>query len=230
MLRPRGSGKKTILTLIFIGMTNSPPDIVAIGASAGGLEALEKLLLQLPRELPAAIVIALHRPVERTSYLAEILARLVKMPVVIPKEGELLERGNCYIGLPGRHLTVGPNAKAHLLPDGFYRVHSIHALFQSLARHAGERTIGVVLSGMLKDGSLGLRAIKEAGGVTPVQSPHDAAYPEMPQNAIAYDGAIDFIGPVDAIAEEICRRVGVAPMAAATAATSKPLLRRPSGP
>jgi two-component system, chemotaxis family, protein-glutamate methylesterase/glutaminase len=65
----------------------SLPDIVAIGASAGGLEALEELLLQLPPELPAAIVVVLHRPVERTSYLAEILSRLIKIPVVIPRRG-----------------------------------------------------------------------------------------------------------------------------------------------
>lgn len=201
-------------------MTNSPPDIVAIGASAGGLEALEKLLLQLPPELPAAMIIALHRPVQRISYLAEILARLIKMPVVIPKEGERLRHGICYIGLPDRHLTVGPDATAHLVLDGFYRVHCIDVLFQSLARHAGARTIGVILSGMLKDGALGLRAIKEAGDVTLVQSPEDAAYPDMPQNAIVYDGTIDFIGPTDAIAEQICLRVGVAPAPGTTAAAS----------
>jgi hypothetical protein len=109
-----------------------------------------------------------------------------------------------------------------LVPDGFYRGHCIDALFQSLARHAGQRTIGVILSGMRKDGSLGLRAIKEAGGIALVQSPEEAAYPDMPQNAIEYDGSIDFIGPIDVIAEEICRRVGAAPAHSMTATTSKP--------
>jgi two-component system, chemotaxis family, protein-glutamate methylesterase/glutaminase len=207
----------------------SLPDIVAIGASAGGLEALEKLLLQLPPELPAAIVVVLHRPVERISYLREILARLTKMPVVIPEEGERLRHGTCYLGLPDRYLTVGPNASAHLLPDGFYRGHCIDALFQSLARHAGSRTIGIILSGTLKDGSLGLRAIKEAGGLTLVQSPEEAAYPDMPQNAIDYDGTIDFIGPIDAIADEICRRVDVAFVDSTTPSVSKPVIRGPNG-
>jgi two-component system, chemotaxis family, protein-glutamate methylesterase/glutaminase len=207
----------------------SLPDIVAIGASAGGLEALERLLLKLPPELPAAIVVVLHRPAERISYLREILARRVKMPVVIPEEGERLRHGTCYLGLPDRHLTVGPNASAHLVLDGFYRGHCIDALFQSLARHAGQRTMGIILSGMLKDGSLGLRAIKEAGGCTLVQSPEEAAYPDMPQNAIEYDGPIDFIGSIDAIVDEICRRVGAAPVHSTTATTSRPVIRRPNG-
>jgi two-component system, chemotaxis family, protein-glutamate methylesterase/glutaminase len=207
-------------------MTNSPPDIVAIGASAGGLEALEKLLLQLPPDLSAAIVVVLHRPVDRTSYLAEILARLIKMPVVMPKEGEHLRHGTCYIGLPDRHLTVGPNANAHLLPDGFYRGHCIDALFQSLARHAGKRTIAVILSGMLKDGSLGLTAIKEAGGIALVQSPEDAAFPDMPRNAIIYNETIDFIGPIDAIAEQIRRRVGEAQPNRSDVQTSSPAAER----
>ncbi len=96
----------------------------------------------------------------------------------------------------------------HLLPDHFYRGHNIDILFFSLARHAGNRTIGVVLSGMLKDGALGLKAIKEAGGVALVQSPQEATFPEMPESAIRYCDAIDFVGPVHALAKEICRLVG----------------------
>jgi two-component system chemotaxis response regulator CheB len=92
--------------------------------------------------------------------------------------------------------------------DGFYRGHSIDALFCSLARHAGARTIGVILSGLLKDGTFGLKAIKEAGGVALVQSPKQAAYPDMPQSAIAHDGPIDMVAGVDEIAAEVCRLVG----------------------
>jgi two-component system chemotaxis response regulator CheB len=104
---------------------------------------------------------------------------------------EQLRHGTCLIGEPDRHLTVGPDLRVHLLPNSFYRSHSIDALFCSLARHAGTRTIGVVLSGMLKDGTLGLKAIKEAGGIALVQSLEEAAYPEMPQSAIKHDGKID---------------------------------------
>jgi len=183
------------------------PDIVAIGASAGGVEAIEALLIRLPPSLPAAILVVLHRSVGHVTYLPEILQRLRPGPVVVAREGDALEHGTCYLGLPNRHLTVGPSARVHLLTDGFYRGHTIDALFQSLARHAGPRTIGVILSGMLKDGSLGLRALKEAGGVALVQNPEEAAFREMPQSAIEYDGLIDLVGSIEEIAEEICRRV-----------------------
>jgi two-component system, chemotaxis family, protein-glutamate methylesterase/glutaminase len=125
----------------------------------------------------------------------------------VPKEGEYLRRGRCYLGTPDHHLTVDPGGRVHLVPDSFYRAHNIDIMFSSLARHMGRRTIGVVLSGLLKDGTLGLRAIKETGGVALVQSPEEADYPDMPMNAIVHDGTIDFIGPIDALASEICRRV-----------------------
>jgi chemotaxis response regulator CheB len=85
----------------------------------------------------------------------------------------------------------------------------------ALARHAGKRTIGVILSGLLKDGSFGLKAIKEAGGMVLVQNPAEAAYAEMPQSAIRYDGPVDLIGPIDALATEICRLTGYEPKQAA---------------
>ena len=186
---------------------NRRPDIIAIGASAVRLEAIEALLMRLPPSLPAAILIVLHRPPQRVSYLPEILRRFWIGPVVVSWEGDTLEHGTCYLGLSDGHLTVGPDARIQLLSDGFYRGHSIDALFQSLARHAGCRTIGVILSGLLKDGSLGLKALREAGGVDLVQSPEEATFNEMPQNAIDYDGPIDLIGSIDALAVEICRRI-----------------------
>jgi two-component system chemotaxis response regulator CheB len=95
-----------------------------------------------------------------------------------------------------------------LLPDAFYRAHNIDALFTSLAQHGGSRAIGVILSGQLKDGTLGLTAIKHAGGVALVQSPSEAKHPEMPENAIKSDGEIDLVAPLDKLAEEISRLVG----------------------
>jgi two-component system chemotaxis response regulator CheB len=189
-------------------IAKSAPDIVAIGASAGGLEAIEALLMRLPPDLPAALLIAMHQQPQRISYLPEVLARMTEMRVVVAAEGDRLESGTCYIGLPNLHLTVGPGGVLHLLPDSFYRAHNIDVLFQSLALHVGARTIGVIMSGMLKDGSVGLKAIKEAGGVALVQSPQEALYKEMPQNAIETDGSIDCIGSVGELAREICRRVG----------------------
>jgi two-component system chemotaxis response regulator CheB len=96
-----------------------------------------------------------------------------------------------------------------LIQDGFYRGHCIDALFCSVALHVGAHAIGVILSGLLKDGTLGLRAIKEAGGIALVQSPQEAAYADMPESAIAHDGRIDLVADLDALAREICDLVGL---------------------
>lgn len=188
-----------------------PPDIIAIGASAGGVEAIPQLLKRLPRNLPASILVVLHRPIAQTSHLLEILARNGRHHVVIPGEGEALKHGICYLGEPDMHLVVGPDTRFHLLPDHFYRAHNIDALFSSLAQNAGKRTIGVILSGALKDGSFGLRAIKYAGGIAMVQSPEEAQYPDMPLNAIKHDGPVDLIAPIDDLAMKISRPVGAGP-------------------
>jgi two-component system chemotaxis response regulator CheB len=181
------------------------PDIIAIGASAGGVETISELLKQLPTHLPASILVVLHRPAERISRLRQILAGESGLRVVIAQTGQPLEHGVCYIGEPHRHLILGPDMRLHLLLDGFYRGHSIDALFCSLARHAGRRTVGVVLTGMLKDGSLGLKAIKEAGGVALVQSPEEAKFPQMPENAIEFVGPVDLVAPIHILGRELRR-------------------------
>jgi two-component system chemotaxis response regulator CheB len=181
--------------------------IVAIGSSAGGLEAICALLRQLPHDLPAAILVVTHRPPVRISHLQEVLSRCTNVSVVVPREDAVLRPAVCFLGTPDLHLTVGPALRLHLLPDAFYRTHNIDALFCSLALHAGKRTIGVILSGLLKDGTFGLKAIKEAGGTALVQSPEEAAWPDMPRNAIENGGPIDFVGPIDALAREIRRLV-----------------------
>ena len=94
------------------------------------------------------------------------------------------------------------------LPDHRYTTRNIDQLFISLARHYGARTIGVVLSGQLDDGTRGLAAIKKAGGIAMVQSPNEAAYPEMPRNAITYDGPVDLVAPISDLAAEITRLTG----------------------
>ena len=184
--------------------------IVAIGASAGGIEAASRLLGALPRDFPAAVLLVLHRTPDSSSQLARVIAFKSALPVEIAQEGTVLRHGVCYIAPTHGHLTIVPELTIHLLANGFYRGNSIDMLFSSLARCAGPRTIGVVLSGMLKDGALGLKAIKDAGGAGLVQEPAEAIFPDMPRNAIATDGAIDFVGPVEMLAQEICRRVGLA--------------------
>ena len=183
-------------------------DIVAIGAWAGGVEAVSQLLSLLPGDLAAAVIVVLHRAPSRQSHLQGILSRRSQLRVVIPSQGDRLDYGVCVVGTPEQHLTVGPGLQLHLVPNHFYRSHNIDALFNSLARIAGNRTIGVILSGMLKDGPLGLKAIKEAGGTALVQSREEAAYAEMPTSAIKHDGAIDLIAPVSKIAADIVRLAG----------------------
>jgi two-component system chemotaxis response regulator CheB len=186
-------------------------DIVAVGASAGGVAAISALLKELPGDLPASVLVVLHRSVTRSTHLREILARHSRMPVVVPRNGDVLRQGVCYVGEPARHLTVGPGLRVAFIEDGFYRSHNVDALFSSLARNAGRRTIGVVLSGLLKDGTLGLSAIKEAGGIALVQTPEEAEAGDMPLSAIRYDGHIDLVAPVHLLAREICRRTGWLP-------------------
>jgi two-component system chemotaxis response regulator CheB len=189
---------------------NHQCDIVAIGGSAGGLESLCKLLEALPANLHAIVLVVLHRPVERDSRLKEILSRHTALGVEIAVPPQKFRHGICYIGQPSDHLMVGPGLRAELLEDHFYRGHSIDALFNSLALHAGSRTIGVVLSGLLKDGAVGLAAIKAAGGKALVQSPQEARYGDMPRAAAKFMGIkVDLIGNLDALAAAICGYVQI---------------------
>ncbi len=187
------------------------PSIVAIGASAGGVSAISNLLSRLPSDLNASVMIVLHRPADRASYLQGLLERATALRVRLAYQNEVLKPGTCCVAPPDRHLALRSDGRINLLPDGFYRGQDIDALFTSLAHRAGGRTIGVVLSGVLGDGTVGLKAIKaikDAAGVALVQSPSEAEFPQMPQNAIAYDGAVDLIAPVDLLASEIAWRVG----------------------
>lgn len=178
-------------------------DIIAIGGSAGALEAICDILAQLPCRLPVSILVVMHRPVSQPSDLPEIIAGKSGWHVVVANEGERLRKGICIVSPPDRHLVMGPNQRIHLLRNGFYRTHNIDALFCSLAYHAGSRVIGMILSGMLKDGTLGLKANKEAGCAAFVQSPMEAEYPEMPRNALNYDGPVDFVGPSRVLGQEL---------------------------
>lgn len=186
-------------------------DVVVIGASAGGVEALSHLLSKLPADLPACLLVVLHRPVQGLSHLVQILARATKLSVVLAKSGDPLTHGVCYLADPTQHLTLGVGGLVRILPNGFYRTHNIDALFCSTALNVGARAIGVVLSGMWKDGAFGLQLIKDAGGATLVQSPSDSICADMPSSAIEQAGSIDFVGSSDALAAKICELVAPQP-------------------
>lgn len=172
------------------------PFMIAVGASGGeGLNDIKDLLASLPKPINAVVMVVLHRPSEQVSALCDVLARGSSMPVVIAEQAETFEKGVCYIGEPDQHLAIGFQNDAALVAGANNRLRNrtIDTLFLSLARHAGRRTIGVILSGSLDDGSRGLAAIHEAGGLTMVLDPKHKPR-GMQQNAIDYDGPISVIG------------------------------------
>ena len=161
-------------------------DIVAIGASAGGIEALHVVVNALPADFPVPVVIVQHLDPRHRSRLAELLSRHSRVPVKQAADGEALRAGTVYLAAPDAHLLV---RGGHIVFSDLPRVHfsrpSIDLLFASVADAYGARALGVVLSGTGVDGADGLRAIKTRGGTTIVQNPASAAHAGMPEAARA---------------------------------------------
>ncbi|MEZ0362167.1 chemotaxis protein CheB [Mycobacterium sp. pUA109] len=164
---------------------NNALNVVAVGASAGGVEALTSFAAGLPPDLPCAILVALHMPAGAPSVLARIMDRNGPLPAVTATPGRRLEHGTIHVSVPNHHLLVhdgqvvlseGPTENGHRP--------AINALFRSVALAHGQRAVGVLLSGVLDDGVLGSAAIRSRGGTTVAQAPTDALFPAMPQNAI----------------------------------------------
>jgi chemotaxis response regulator CheB len=182
------------------------PWFVAIGASGSdGLRDIQDLLAHLETPAHAVILVVLHRPWDQPSNLRAVLARCCNLPVVIAAEGERFEAGTVYIGEPEAHLTLAARSFGELIedPQRAHRNRNVDLLFGSVAAHAGQRMIGVVLSGSLDDGSRGLAAIHAASGKTMVLKPEPSTARGMPENAIDYDGPIDTIGGATEIADAI---------------------------
>lgn len=160
-------------------------DIVVIGASAGGVEALTRIVAGLPEALAAAVFVVLHIPPDAPSALASILDRAGPLAAVQAKDGMPIEPGHIYVAPPNRHLILHQAAVAvRVGPRENSARPSVDVLFRSAARAFGPRVVGVVLSGMLRDGALGLAAIKLRGGVTIVQDPDEALFSGMPEHAL----------------------------------------------
>lgn len=178
-------------------------DVVALGASAGGLNALTRVLAGLPAEFPSSIVVVQHLSPDHKSWIASLLGRSTKLEVKQAEHGEILLPGMVYTAPPDEHLLVGPGKiqLAHTQLVHFSRP-SIDLLFESVAGTYGARSIAVVLSGSGKDGSAGIRTIKGAGGVTIAQKPETAEFKHMPEAAIE-TGCIDFILPLEKIGEKL---------------------------
>lgn len=169
-------------------------DIIVVGASAGGVEVLCQLVSSLPQDLPAAIFIVLHVPAHGTSVLPSILNRAIArkhktaathLQAIHPKGDEVIEHGKIYVAPSDRHLLV-KNGYVHLTMGPKENSHrpAVDPLFRTAARVYGKRVVGVVLSGLLDDGTAGLAAIKQQGGVAVVQDPDEAMYSGMPRSAI----------------------------------------------
>ncbi len=175
--------------------------VVGIGASAGGIEALESFLRELEPSTGAGIVIVLHLDPTHPSIVSEILGRVAQVPVREAADGLTVAAGNVYVVPPNAELRLegrtlrltGPRQSRHATIDGF---------FTSLAEEQGEAAIGVILSGAGSDGALGLRAVKDHGGVTMAQDPEDARNDSMPRSAIAM-GTVDWILPARAMPARI---------------------------
>lgn len=182
-------------------------DLIVIGASAGGVQALSTLVAALPPRLPAAVFIVLHIPAEPPSVLPNILARDSLMPVNHAKNGERIERGRIYVAPSNQHLLI-ENSHVKLVHGPKENLHrpSIDTLFRSAARWAGPRVIGVVLTGARDDGTVGMRAIKQRGGITIVQDPIEATFPSMP-TSVMQDITVDYSVPLREIAPLLTRLV-----------------------
>ena len=160
-------------------------DVLAVGTSAGGVEALLFLARHFPRDFPASVLVTIHLPSHARSGLDELMSRYGPLPASFAAQGELLEKSRIYIAPPDRHLLLdgdrlwlgsGPrenNARPALDP-----------MLRATALCCGFRSVGVVLTGTLGDGASGLWALQQCGGATVVQDPNDAAFPEMPLTAL----------------------------------------------
>ncbi|HWE61871.1 MAG TPA: chemotaxis protein CheB [Chloroflexota bacterium] len=160
-------------------------DIVVVGASAGGIEALIEMVSGLPADLPAAIFVVVHQPPSAPGRLPEILSRRGALPAVTARHGLPIEHGRIYVAPPDQHLLVragwvelshGPREN-HMRP-------AVDPLFRTAARAYGPRVVGVILSGTLGDGSTGLMIVRAHGGACIVQDPDEALFGDMPRAAL----------------------------------------------
>ena len=182
-------------------------DIIVIGASAGGVEALRTLVHALPAHFPASVFVVLHISARKPSALPTILSHAGPLPAQHPTNNTLIERERIYVAPPDCHLLVevgqvrlskGPKEKG-TRP-------AIDPLFRSAAHAYGPRVVGVILTGARDDGTAGLLSVKRSGGVAIVQDPDSARFPDMPRSALA-SVTVDYTVPLSSIASLLFRLV-----------------------
>ena len=180
-------------------------NIIVIGASAGGFEAIKKIAAALPGDLDASIFIVWHMSSDIRGILPQVLNRVGPIGAVHPVDGERVESNRIYVAVPDHHLVLdeGQIRITRGPKENRFRP-AIDPLFRSAARDYRRRVIGVVLSGSLDDGSAGLWTVKNRGGLAVVQDPWDAEVASMPENAIRAV-AVDHVVPVDKMADLLTR-------------------------
>src|SRR5437870_1151500 len=180
-------------------------DIIAIGASAGGVDALVKVVKDLPAHLPAAVFVVLHIPAQSPSMLPDILNRAGPLRAVHPEDNTEIKHGHIYIAPPDHHLLLDKD-HIHIARGPKENRHrpAVDPLFRSAALAYGPRVVGIVLTGVLDDGTAGLRAVKRYSGIAIVQDPDEAIYPGMPLSAIEHV-QVDHILPLAAIGPLLVR-------------------------
>lgn len=164
----------------------STPRLVVIGASLGGLAAVERVLAGLPDDFPAAVVIVQHRSSDSTEVLAQLLGRRSAQPIVEPDSGEPIQPGRVYLAPPGYHLLVEGDGTFGLSTEGpvTWARPSIDVLFDSAAEVWGDRLVAVLLTGSSDDGARGIATVQARGGVVLVQEPDEAESPVAPRAAL----------------------------------------------
>lgn len=166
-------------------------DLIVVGGSAGGIQAMSELLAGLPANLPAAVTLVLHMPPNRPSLLPDLFGRYCKLPVKEAEDKEPITPGTVYLASPDYHLLIEPERRFALSCDeplNFSRP-SIDMLFESAAMAYRAEVLGIVLSGANGDGAAGLTAIRNGGGLGWVQHPSEARSAAMPLAAIERAGA-----------------------------------------
>src|SRR5579871_1286273 len=188
--------------------STAEPVIVTIGASAGGISALQRFFQVIPEQTGAVFVVVVHLDPEHRSELPQILAGRTRMPVIQVNRTEKLEADHVYVIPPDRRVQlIDHKISAAEFDEPRGKRAPIDLFFRSAAERVGDG-FAVVLSGAGSDGALGVRAVKEAGGIVLVQDPQEAEYASMPRAAIAA-GVADFILPVRDLAARLVELIRI---------------------
>jgi two-component system CheB/CheR fusion protein len=202
ILRVAKKTGKAVIALPTAEPVDTSPAIVGVGASAGGLEAFTELLSHLPDDTGLAFVLIQHLDPSHESHLTELLSKASKMPVSEVKGETRVEANHVYVIPPRCNLGISDTVLNTSARPASGRHMPIDDFFRALAADRGSQALGVVLSGTASDGTLGLQAIKAAGGTTFAQEVRTAKFDSMPRSAIAA-GAADFVLPPAAIARQL---------------------------